>query len=81
MNELRVFKPNPQVYRLIGQQLGLASNRIGFVSSNSWDVNGAGSAGLHTFWIQRSAGEPEEELGFPAQRVVSAITELASLVN
>ena len=37
-----------------------AANEIGFVSSNSWDVNGAGAAGLFTFWIQRSAAEPPE---------------------
>ena len=73
---MRVFKPNPRVYRLIGRRLRLPSKRIAFVSSNSWDIHGAGAAGLSTFWIQRSAGEPQEELGFPAGQVVSAITEL-----
>ena len=45
-----------------------------------WDINGAASAGLTTFWIQRTAGEPPEELGFPADRVVQAITDLAPVV-
>src|SRR5439155_17261194 len=61
VDEVKIFKPSPRVYRLIGQKLKLTTNQIGFVSSNSWDVNGAGSAGLYTFWIQRSAGEPQEE--------------------
>ena len=54
---------------------------MGFVSSNSWDIHGAGSAGLATFWIQRTTGEPPEELGFAATRVVQAITDLAPLVR
>ena len=81
VNELKVFKPNPRVYRLIAQKLNVATNRIGFVSSNSWDINGAGAVGLYTFWIQRSAGEPQEELGFPARHVVSTITDLEGLVG
>jgi 2-haloacid dehalogenase len=80
-NELKVFKPSPRVYHLIGQRLNLATNRIGFVSSNSWDINGAGAAGLQTFWIQRNAGEPQEELGFPAQHIVRAITELDGIIG
>jgi 2-haloacid dehalogenase len=51
------------------------------VSSNSWDVNGAGAAGLTAYWIQRVVGEPAEELGFPAARVLNAITELPELVR
>ena len=42
---------------------------------------GAGSAGLTTFWIQRSASEPPEELGFPATHSVSAMTDLPALLR
>jgi hypothetical protein len=44
-------------------------------------VAGAGSIGLETFWIQRRAAEPPEELGFPADHVVSTITDLAPLLG
>jgi 2-haloacid dehalogenase len=54
---------------------------LGFVSSNSWDMNGAASAGLTTFWIQRSAAEVPEELGFQANAVVTAITDLTPLLR
>lgn len=81
VDDVRVFKPSPRVYQLIGNKLNVPRHQIGFVSSNSWDVHGAGAAGLHTFWIQRSAGEPQEELGFPARHVVSTIVELATLVR
>ena len=76
VDEVRVFKPAPQVYQSIGQKLQLPGSAIGFVSSNSWDIHGAGAAGLRTFWIQRRAGEPEEALGFPAAHVITALTDL-----
>jgi 2-haloacid dehalogenase len=81
VEEVKIFKPSPRVYYLAPEHLKVASAELGFVSSNSWDINGAASAGLATFWIQRSAGEPPEELGFGADRVVSAITDLAPLVR
>lgn len=80
VEEVKIFKPSPLVYQLASQRLKAGANEVGFVSSNSWDVNGAGSAGLLTFWIQRSAGEPPEELGFPAKHVVGAITDLDGLI-
>jgi 2-haloacid dehalogenase len=80
VDELAVFKPDPRVYRLVGQKLNAPPDRIGFVSANSWDIHGAGSVGLHTFWIQRNVAEAEEELGFPAEHVVRALTDLEPLV-
>ena len=75
------FKPAPQVYRLVATRLEVAATEAGLVSSNNWDINGAGSAGLHTFWVQRSPAEPQEELGFPASRIVRALTDLPALVE
>ena len=81
VDEIKVFKPSPRVYQLISSRLNVTAGETGFVSSNSWDVNGAGSAGLTAFWIQRTAAEPPEELGYPAARVVHAITDLAAVVR
>jgi 2-haloacid dehalogenase len=81
VDEIKVFKPNPRVYGLASSHLATPPESIGFVSSNSWDVNGAGSAGLTTFWIQRAAAEPAEELGYPAAHVVHALTDLPELVR
>jgi 2-haloacid dehalogenase len=76
----KTFKPAPQVYELVAARLTAAAAEVGFVSSNNWDINGAGSAGLYTVWIQRSAAERQEELGFPAKRIVHALTELPALI-
>ena len=81
VEEVKIFKVSPRVYNLGPERLGVDQSALGFVSSNAWDVAGAASAGLTTFWIQRTAGEPPEELGFEAHHVVSAITDLAPLVG
>lgn len=81
VDEVKVFKPSPRVYELASTRLKAPKNSIGFVSSNNWDVNGAGSAGLTTFWIQRAAAEPPEELDYPAAHIVHLLTELPALVT
>ena len=80
VDEIKIFKPSPRVYALASQRLRVDNAELGFVSSNSFDINGAASTGLRTFWIQRSAAEPPEELGYTADRVVHAITDLPGLV-
>ncbi len=81
VEEVKIFKVSPRVYNLGLERLGVDRSALGFVSSNSWDIAGATSAGLTTFWIQRAAAEPPDELGFEAHHVVSAITDLAPLVR
>jgi len=81
VDEVKVFKPSPRVYALASAHLGTSASNIGFVSSNSWDVSGAAAAGLTTFWIQRAAAEPPEELGYQAAHVVHRLTDLPALVR
>ena len=78
---MKIFKPSPRVYQLAPERLRVHPVELGFVSSNCWDVAGAASTGLETFWIQRRAAEPPEELGFTADHIVSTITDLAALVR
>jgi len=77
--EAGVYKPSPRVYDLGRAAMNVKNDELGFVSSNSWDINGAASAGLATFWVQRSQGEPPEELGFTADRTVKTVEDLAQL--
>ncbi len=81
VEEVKIFKPSPRVYQLAPERLEVRPAELGFVSSNSWDVAGAGSTGLETFWIQRRATEPPDELGFAADHIVSTITDLGALVR
>ncbi|HSB34106.1 MAG TPA: haloacid dehalogenase type II [Nitrospirota bacterium] len=78
--EAGIYKPSPRVYMLGPERMKVGSDQLGFVSSNSWDISGAASAGLPTFWIQRSEIEPPEELGFSAHHTVKSVSELAQII-
>jgi len=75
VDELRIFKPAPQVYALAVEKLHLDHSRIGFVSSNGWDAMGAKSYGFQVYWINRS-GAPLDRLGFKPDRVLTSLNEI-----
>jgi 2-haloacid dehalogenase len=81
VEEVKIFKVSPRVYNLGPERMKVTNPELGFISANSWDINGAASAGLNTFWIQRTTAEVPEELGFQSGAVVKAITDLAPLVR
>src|SRR5499433_3922476 len=81
VEEVKIFKVSPRVYNLATERLKVTNPELGFVSANNWDAVGAASAGLRTFWIQRSTAEVPEELGFQVDTTVKAITELAPLLR
>ena len=81
VEEVKIFKVSPRVYNLGPERMGVNNPELGFISANSWDINGAASAGVRTFWIQRASSDPAEELGFQADQVVKAITDLAPLLR
>ena len=75
VDELKIFKPAPQVYELAPKKLGVAKERIGFVSSNCWDALGAKSFGFTVFWINRTRARLDR-LGFEPDRVVERLDEI-----
>jgi 2-haloacid dehalogenase len=80
VDAVRVFKPDPRVYQLAVDRLGVPAKAIGFVSSNCWDAIGAKSFGFRTFWINR-AGAPVDELGVRPDHEVRSLAELPALVD
>lgn len=75
VDELKIFKPAPEVYQLAVARLGVAKEQIGFVSSNCWDALGAKSFGLRVFWINRSKA-PVDRLGFQPDAIVGSLDEV-----
>ena len=80
VDEVRVFKPHPAVYRLAAERLQTRAEEIGFVSSNYWDVCGAASCGLQAYWINRTAAV-EDPLGPRPKAVVERLTDLIALTK
>jgi len=74
-----IYKPSPSVYQLAVDQLGVARERICFVSSNGWDATGAAAFGFQVAWVNR-AGQQPETLGFPPKSELPDLSGLAELV-
>jgi len=75
VDELKVYKPAPQVYALAVERLKVPKERIGFVSSNCWDALGAKSFGFRVYWINRG-GAPLDRLGFTPDEQVRSLDEV-----
>ena len=75
VDELKIYKPAPQVYELAVRRLNVAKERIGFVSSNCWDALGAKSYGFKVYWINRG-GAPIDRLGFMPDAQLKSLADL-----
>ena len=80
VDQRKIYKPAPVVYRLAVEKLRVPRAAIGFVSSNCWDACGAKSFGFRTFWINRS-GAPVDELGATPDYTIRSLDELPALVR
>jgi 2-haloacid dehalogenase len=76
VEEVGIYKPDPRVYGLAVERLGLPARQIVFLSANSWDAVGAANAGLRTAWVNRFSQRRER---LPAQPDVE-ISSLAYLL-
>lgn len=70
IEQVGVFKPDPRVYRIAVDELGIQPAEIIFQSSNAWDAAGASSFGLKVAWVnrfgqsrERIPGQPDAEIG------------------
>jgi len=80
VDELKIYKPAPQVYELAVKKLGVPKERVGFVSSNGWDALGAKSFGFTVYWINR-AGAPLDRLGFKPDGVLKSLGDLPEVLR
>ncbi len=75
--QIKTYKPSPAVYEYVEEQLALPRNKICFISSNSWDIAGASSYGLHSIWVNRNGRTPEI-LPYKADQEVQSLSEISS---
>jgi 2-haloacid dehalogenase len=75
---LKMFKPRPEVYRLVTDQYKCKPADVTFVSSNRWDVMASVSVGFSGLWINRSK-MPDEYLDFAPKQVLNDLSGLAAL--
>jgi 2-haloacid dehalogenase len=62
IEDIRLFKTDPQAYGLLLKAFPVKKEEILFVSSNAWDALAAKWYGFDVFWVNR-LGHPFEEIG------------------
>ncbi len=80
VEEVGIFKPDPSVYGLAVERLGVAAGRIAFQSSNAWDAHAGGAFGFRVAWVNRFGQRPERLPG-PADAELATLAELPPLLG
>ena len=80
VDEVGVFKPDPRVYQLALDRLGVAAGEVAFQSSNAWDAWAASAFGMRVVWCNRYAQKPERLPGRPDHEVTT-LADLPALVG
>ena len=80
VDALAIYKPDPRVYGLAVERLGVAAERICFLSSNAWDACAGAHVGFRVAWINRFGQAPERLPGKPAA-VIKTLEDLPPLLG
>jgi len=75
-----IFKPDPQVYQLASDELGVAPANISFQSSNAWDAAGAAHFGFQVAWVNRYS-QPVERLPGTPGAIISNLDGLPGVIG
>ena len=80
VDALRVYKPDPRVYQLAVDELGIPADHIAFQSANAWDAHGAATFGMRVVWCNRY-GQRAERLPGQLAAEVASLRELPGLLG
>jgi len=80
VEDIGIFKPDPRVYQLSVDRLGVAKENICFMSSNGWDAAGAASFGFKVVWVNRYR-QPVENLPARPDLVIETLAPLPEILG
>jgi 2-haloacid dehalogenase len=76
-----VYKPHPGIYRHLLAHTGVGASGVVVVSSNPFDIIGAGTAGLQTAWCCRNPQAIFDPWGPRPDHIVANLVELAEVLD
>lgn len=68
-HEVGTFKPDPRVYQLAVNRMGIPVEAIVFLSSNAWDAYAAAAFGMNVVWCNRYGQRRERLPGEPVHEI------------
>jgi len=75
-----IYKPDPSVYQMAVDGLGVEAGRICFMSSNAWDAAAAANFGFRVVWVNRF-GQPQERIPGDPEQVIKTLEALPPLLG
>jgi FMN phosphatase YigB (HAD superfamily) len=80
--EVRAAKPDPRIYQVALERLGVAAREAVFVDDQARYCDGAAELGIGTFLLLRDGGTPVEGVSEPGgHRVIRDLRALPGLVE
>ena len=68
--DVRTYKPAPEVYRLAAEAVGCPPERLLMVAAHAWDLRGAQGIGMRTAYVRRPIGDaptPDDTFDWQAE--------------
>jgi 2-haloacid dehalogenase len=80
VEDVGIYKPDPRVYQLAVDRLGVTAAQISFQSSNAWDAVAAATFGMRVAWVNRF-GQRRERLTAQPDAELHTLDELPPLLG
>ncbi|MCR9212452.1 MAG: haloacid dehalogenase type II [Proteobacteria bacterium] len=80
IEDVGIYKPDPSVYQMAVDELGVAPSAISFQSSNAWDAYAAKAFGFNVVWCNRFGQAAERLPGTPDAEITN-LSQLLPIVG
>ena len=78
IEEVKVYKPDSNVYEMPIRKYSIQKNEIVFLSANTWDVSGGGNFGYNSIWVNRN-NNIFDNLDYKPKHMIKNLSELEAL--
>ena len=79
IDEVKVYKPSPKVYKMPIKKYKIKKNEVAFLSANTWDVSGGGNYGYNPVWVNRN-NNIFDNLDFKPNYEIQNLKELEKII-
>ena len=79
IEEVGIYKPDSKVYDLPIKKYQIKSEKVAFLSANTWDVSGGGNYGYNSIWVNRNKAI-FDNLDYKPKNEVSDLTQLLEII-
>jgi len=80
IEDVGIYKPDPSVYQMAVDRLGVRPSEISFQSSNAWDAYAAKAFGFNVVWCNRF-GQADERLPGTPDAQIKDLSQLPPIVG